>query len=114
MREILAGIEACCREKGLRPPSRATVYQWMATMPGPSFRVSDLPPAVQDALYNLVPESDVPAHQVAFHCFNYGNLAAVCFAAGLPWLAIHQARLLPGHRKKSRGLLDAVALVRGI
>jgi len=98
----------------LEPPSRSTVYDIMATAPGPKYRVADLPDAVRAALYNLVDESVAPARQVAFYCFNYGDLAAVSFAAGLPWLALHQAGRLPGHRRRSRGLLRAVALVRGI
>ena len=103
-----------CRHHGLEPPSRATVYKLLATLPTTTCRVAHLPPAVQQALYNLAPESDVPAHQVAFYCFNYGDLAAISFAAGLPWLALYQARRMPGHRPKSRGLLDAVAHVRGL
>ena len=86
----------------------------MATLPGRTFRKQDLPPAAQAALYNLAPESDVPGHQVAFYCFNYGDLCAVSFAAGLPWLSLYQARRMPGHRRKSRGLLEAVSLVRRI
>ncbi len=114
MRDLIDRVAGCCRERGLRPPARATIYKLMATLPCPTHRVSDLPDAVRAALYNLAPESEVPAHQLAFYCFNYGDLQAVSFAAGLPWLAIYQARLLPGHRPKSRGLLDAVAKVRGI
>ncbi len=113
-RDLLARIRACCAERGVKPPSRATVYKAMDTLPGPTYRVADLPPAVQAALYNLNAESRVPAHQVAFYCFNYGTLAALCFAAGLPWLALHQAQRLPGYRSKSRGLIEAVARVRGI
>jgi hypothetical protein len=114
MREMLARIEDRCRARGLEPPSRATVYKLMGTITGPAFRVAELPPSVQAALYNLSPPSEVPAHQVAFYCFNYGDLKAVSFAAGLPWLALYQALRLPGHRAKSRGLLEAVAQVRRI
>ncbi|MBI4880836.1 MAG: hypothetical protein HY812_14445 [Planctomycetes bacterium] len=76
--------------------------------------MADLPPSVVASLYNLGPQGDVPAHQVAFYCFNYGDLAAVSFASGLPWLALYQALRLPGHRNKSRALLEAVTCVRGI
>jgi hypothetical protein len=65
-------------------------------------------------LYNLGPTGTVPGHQLAFYCFNYGSLAAVSYAAGLPWLDLHQARRLQGWRPRSRGLLDAVMRVRGI
>lgn len=114
MREMLARIKACCLALRLKPPSRATVYKMMASVPGPTFRPADLPPSVQAALYNMSRHSDVPAHQVAFYCFNYGDLKAVSFAAGLPWLALYQALRLRGHRPKSRGLIEAVALVRRI
>jgi hypothetical protein len=48
-----------------------------------------------------------------FYCLNYGSLAAMSFAAGLPWLDLHQARHLRGWRPRSRGLLDAVLRARG-
>jgi len=86
----------------------------IATVPGPTWRVGDLPPAVRAALYNLAPESRVPGHQLAFSCFNYGDGRALSFAAGLPWLALYQALRLPGYRPKSRGLIEAVAHVRRI
>ena len=114
MADVLKQISERCRSHGLEPPSRATVYKLLATLPTQVYRLSALPPAVQNALYNLAPDSEVPAHQVAFYCFNYGDLSAISFAAGLPWLALYQARRLPGYRSRSRGLLDAVAHVRGI
>ena len=113
MVDLAAGIAEHCRRDGLKPPSRATLYTLLAMLPTPVYRLADLPPAVQNALYNLAPDSEVPAHQVAFYCFNYGDLAAISFAAGLPWLALYQARRLPGYRDKSRGLLDAVSEARG-
>jgi hypothetical protein len=114
MADILKRIGERCRNEGLHPPSRATVYKLLGILPTPSYLVADLPPAVRSALYNLEPESRVPGHQVAFYCFNYGDLGAVSFAAGLPWLALYQARRLPGYRAKSRGLLHAVIRARGI
>lgn len=114
MAEALAGIGRRCRRARVRPPSRATVYKLLDTLPTRSYRFRDLPPAVQDALYNLGPDSEVPGHQVAFYGFNYGDLAAVSYASGLPWLAIHQALRLPGWRARSRGLAEAVARARGI
>jgi hypothetical protein len=103
-----------CHREGLRTPSRATVYKLLATLPAPTYRFEELPGPVQEALYNLGPSGDIPGHQLAFYCFNYGNLAAASFAAGLPWIAISQALRLPGYRAKSRGLIEAVAQVRGI
>ncbi|KAA0251925.1 hypothetical protein FBQ97_07075 [Acidobacteria bacterium ACD] len=112
--EALAEIGRRCRRARVRPPSRATVYKLLDTLPTRSYRLRDLPPTVQDALYNLAPESEVPGHQVAFCCFNYGDLAAASYASGLPWLALHQALKLPGWRSRSRGLAEAVARTRGI
>ena len=114
MRELLADLARRCGRKGLAPPSRATVYRLMDTLPGPRYRVRDLPAAVRAALYNFAPDSEVPGHQVAFYCANYGDLSALSFAAGLPWLAVHQALRLPGYRARSRGPLEAIARVRGI
>lgn len=113
MAEALAEIGRRCRRERVRPPSRATVYKLLDTLPTRLFRFRELPPPVQDALYNLGPGSEVPGHQVAFYCFNYGDLAAVSYASGLPWLAIHQALRLPGWRARSRGLAEAVARARG-
>jgi len=114
MRDLLADLERSCRKKGLEPPSRATIYRLMDTVPVSRYRVRDLPPAVRAALYNLAPDSEVPGHQVVFYCANYGDLRALSFAAGLPWLAVHQALRLPGHRPRSRGPLEAIARVRRI
>ncbi len=114
MTRLLQEVGDACRRLDLAPPSRATVYKLLGSLPTPVYRLADLPPAVRHALYNLAPDSEVPAHQVAFYCFNYGDLRAVSFAAGLPWMALYQARRLPGFRVKSRGLLDAVIHVRGI
>jgi len=111
---VLARLTDRCHREGLRPPSRATVYKLLGVLPTPRYRLADLPASAQAALYNLGPDSEVPAHQVVFYCFNYGDLQAMSFAAGLPWLALYQALRMPGHRAKSRGVLDAVAHARGI
>lgn len=114
MAKILVQIGERCLREGVEPPSRATVYKLLKSLPTSLLRVAHVPPQVRRALYNLGSESDVPAHQVAFYCFNYDDLAAVSFAAGLPWLAIHQCLQLPGYRVRSRGLVRAVARVRHI
>jgi hypothetical protein len=114
MKALLHRLRERCRQVGRRPPARATVYKMLATLPTPALRVASLPRGVQAALYNLDPEGEVPAHQVAFYCFNYGDVRAMSYAAGLPWLAIYQARRLPGYRPRSRGLVEAVARVRRI
>jgi hypothetical protein len=114
MRRLLENVATRCKSAGLEPPSRATVYKIMATTAGPGYRVVELPRAVRAALYNLEDGSVVPGRQVAFYCFNYGDLEAMSFAAGLPWLALFQAGRLPGCRRKSRGLIQAAMRARGI
>lgn len=112
--DLLSDIAQRCRREGLKCPSRGSIYKLFATLPTTTYKVAALPPAVRDALYNLTGESSVPGHQVAFYCFNYGDLAAVSFAAGLPWLALYQAGRLPGFRPRSRGLFEAVMRARGL
>ena len=103
-----------CAALGIREPARATIYQAMARAPTRSYTMADLPAAAREALYNLRGTREVPGHQLAFYCLNYGGLGAVSFAAGLPWLALYQAARLPGWRPRSRGLLEAIRRVRGI
>lgn len=114
MADLLSSVDHRCKREGCKPPSRASVYKLLSTLPTPSYKVAGLPPAVRAALYNLTGDSEVPAHQLAFFCFNYGDLAAMSFAAGLPWLALYQAGRLPGYRPRSRGLVEAVMRARGI
>ena len=114
VKTICFHLECLRKKNGPRIPTRATIYHFMAKASTPKYLVKNLPDSVQAALYNLDLESDVPGHQVAFYCFNYGDLQAISFAAGLPWLALYQASKLRGFRPKSRGLLEAVLRVRGI
>lgn len=114
VRDVIEALVDHCESRGLRPPARATVYQWMARAPARSYRVAELPVAARETLYNLAESGEVPGHQLAFYCLNYGGLGAASFAAGLPWLALYQAARLPGWRERSRGLLDAIMRVRGI
>ncbi|HET9765653.1 MAG TPA: hypothetical protein VFS60_02325 [Thermoanaerobaculia bacterium] len=86
----------------------------MATTPARSYSIVELPAAARVTLYNLSQTGEVPGHQLAFHCFNYGGLEAMSFAAGLPWLALYQAGRMRGWRPRSRGLLTAVLAARGI
>lgn len=103
--------DACARS-GRRPPSRASLYSAFDRIDGHLYQVSELPPAVVECLYNLAPDATLPGHQLVFYCLNYGSPAAMSFAAGLPWLDLHQARRLRGWRERSRGLLLAVLRVR--
>lgn len=105
-------LAAFARERGWRPPARATLYAALAGLEGSRHDLAELPAPVRAALYNLAPGTTVPGHQVAFYCFNYGSLAAVSFAAGLPWLDLHQAARSRGWRPRSRGLLLAALAAR--
>ena len=114
VRVLMERLGRYCRANGLNRPARATVYKAMTRTPPRGHTVTDLPSPVQEALYNLRGTAEVPGHQLAFYCLNYGDLAAISFAAGLPWLALYQAARLPGWRPRSRGLLGAILRTRGI
>jgi hypothetical protein len=105
-------LAAFARERGWRPPARATLYAALAGLEGSRLELAKLPAPVQAALYNLSADATVPGHQVAFYCFNYGTLPAASFAAGLPWLDLHLALRCRGWRPRSRGLLLAVLAAR--
>ena len=107
-------VAELCAASGLKPPARATLYNAFDRLEPRRYRVSTLPPHAVEALYNLSPDTVVPGPQLAFYCFNYGSLAAVSFAAGLPWLDLNQARRVRGWRPRSRGLFDAVVRARGL
>jgi hypothetical protein len=114
MVDIQRALEVDCRKTGRRAPSRATLYQALARLPGHTYDPRRLPPAVRGVLYNLDLDAPVAGHQLALYCFNYGTLEVASFAAGLPWLDLYQAARLSGWRPRARGLLAAVARVRGI
>jgi hypothetical protein len=114
MADMHRRIATHCGTQGFRAPSRSCLYHALSTLQGHTYAVSKLPAPVVEALYNLAPDGSVPGHQLAFYCFNYGTIAAVSFAAGLPWLDLYQASHLRGWRPRSRGLLAAVMCVRGI
>jgi hypothetical protein len=111
---ILSDLKQYCAENDLPCPSRATVYNFVQKDRGPSYAVAGLPAPVRAALYNLPAEGQVPGAQLAFYCFNYGSLAALHYAASMPWLPLYQAYRMRGWRQKSRGLLRAVLVTRGI
>lgn len=114
VRTIMDLLGDHCAARGLQGPARATIYQAMARTPPRSYAVANLPASARETLYNLRGTREVPGHQLAFYCLNYGGLDAISFAAGLPWLALYQAARLPGWRPRSRGLLEAIRRVRGI
>jgi hypothetical protein len=114
MTRVRRQIAAGCVSEGLKPPARASLYNALVRIEGHRYRIADLPGHVAQALYNLAPTGDVPGHQLAFYCFNYGSMHAISYAAGLPWLDLYQARHARGWRPRSRGLLAAVMRARGI
>jgi hypothetical protein len=114
MRLILRQLREFCSGAGFKMPSRATIYKFMAGANIHEYTIGRLGQQVQQALYNLDPQGTIPGHQLVFYCFNYGDLSAVSFAAGLPWIDLYQAAQMRGWRAKSRGLLEAVLHVRGI
>ena len=107
-------ISAACAVLGVRPPSRASLYNAFSRLDGHRYSIALLPDHVAATLYNLTPEGDVPGHQLAFHCFNYGSMPAISYAASLPWLDLYQATRVRGWRPRSRGLLMAVMRARRI
>lgn len=114
MMHLQRRISDTCDALGLRPPSRASLYNTFPRIEGHRYSIALLPDHVAAALYNLAPAGEVPGHQLAFHCFNYGSLPAISYAAGLPWLDLYQAARLRGWRPRSRGLLRAVMRGRRI
>jgi len=114
MTRLQRQLVAACTSSGIKPPARASLYNTLARIEGHRYRIADLPRHVVQALYNLAPAGDVPGHQLAFYCFNYGSMPAISYAAGLPWLDLYQALHARGWRPRSRGLLAAVMRARGI
>ena len=112
MHEVRRTLQRACRGQGVRCPSRAMIYNFMARAPVRSYRAGQLPAHVRDTLFNLTPDIEVPGDQVVFHCLNYGGTDAISFAAGLPWRHLHRAARKRGWRAKSRGLLDAIIRAR--
>ncbi len=105
---VRRSLSKLCRRWKLPPPSRATIYHLIEREPLHTYDIGALPKAARDALYNVAPTGRIAGGQLAFYCFNYGTLAALSFAAGLPWIDLEQAGQIPGWRGRSRGLLDAV------
>jgi hypothetical protein len=114
MVDLVAGIGRFAEVRGLRPPSRAALYRLLDRIPGHTYRWSTLPHDVRLTLHNVDPTALIPGDQIAFHCFHDGNLRALSFAAGMPWLDLYQARRKRGWRPKTRGILEAVCRARGI
>lgn len=101
-----------CTRRGHAAPSRASVYQLLRMSPLGSFDRERLPSHVVAALYNLDGVSRIPAEQVAFYCFNYGDHAAMSYASALPTSVLVRALALRGWRPMSRAVAEAVLRVR--
>jgi hypothetical protein len=114
MRQLERSIAARCRRLRRKTPSRATLYAFLDRCPPHQYRIAELPAAVKEALYNLDPEGTVPGPQLAFYAFQYGDTRAMSFAAGLPWLDLHQASRMRGWRPRNLGLLHAVLRRRNL
>ena len=114
MADLQAEIGRFCEARGLRSPSRAALYRLLDRIPGHAYPMTALPHDVRLTLHNVDPTALIPGDQIAFLCFHDGNLRALSFAAGMPWLDLHQARRKRGWRPKSRGMLEAVCRARGI
>lgn len=114
MAEVRRRVDRVCRQRGLQSPSRAGLYNALARAEGHVYAIAALPRDARRALHNLAADGSVPGHQLVYACVNHGSLAAVSFAAGLPWLDLHHAARLRGWRPRSRGLLEAILAVRGL
>jgi hypothetical protein len=106
-------LQETCKRWREPAPSRASIYNAIARVEPPVYRVEDLPHSVRDALLN-VDNAEIEGARLAFNAFNYGSPEALCFAAGLPWICLVRASQLRGHRPKSYALLQAVLAYRGI
>jgi hypothetical protein len=114
MTDLSRDLAAYCRRRRLSCPSRATLYNAIDRARPPAYDPTELPEAVRAALLNVALDQPVPGHQLVFHAFNYGEVAAISVASGMPWLCLHHAARLRGWRPKSRALLQAVMSCRGI
>ena len=85
----------------------------MARIDGHVYGIAALPPDARRALHNLGPDGEVPGHQLVFACVNHGSLAAVSFAAGLPWLDLHHASRLRGWPCPGSRRLPDGSVIRG-
>lgn len=117
-------LQQLSRRLGVAPPARGTLYNAIARAEPPMYSTRELPRAVREALYNSsaadasASESSavalVPGDQVVFYCFNYGDVRAISYGAGMPWLCLVRAATRRGFRPKSLALLRAVMAVRGL
>ncbi len=114
LEEVQRSLRTYAIRHRLKPPSRATIYNFVARCPPHEYAMTELPVYVRDALYNLGTSGIIPGHQLAFYAFQYGDVRAASFAAALPWLDLHQADRLRGWRPRSHGLLRAVLRRRGM
>jgi hypothetical protein len=108
---VLRQVREYCRTRGLRAPSRGTIYNAFARASVPSFSREDLPESVLRTLHNIGGR-EIPGHQIVFAAFNYGDTRAISYASALPWSCLQAAARLRGWRPKSAALLAAVMRYR--
>lgn len=111
---ILARLRSRARSLGVRAPSRASIYNFMPRCPPHRYAIARLPEPVRASLYNLGPTGQISGPHVVFYAFQYGDLRAISFASGLPWIDLYLADRMRGWRAHSQGLLRAVLKYRGI
>lgn len=111
---IRKALGAFCAERSLPTPSRSALYAAIERLAPPVYDAVRLPQSVRATLYNLDGTARVPGDQLVFHAFNYGDVSAISFASGLPWICLYAAHRLRGWRPKSRSLLESVLARRGM
>ena len=111
---IVARLNSRARALRVRVPSRASIYNFMPRCPPHHYAIGGLPDAVCASLYNLGPSGRISGPHVVFYAFQHGELRAISFASGLPWIDLYLADRMRGWRTHSQGLLRAVLKYRGI
>lgn len=114
MRDVAASLQAFCIDAGAPPPSRATLYNYLAQATMHRYAAADLPPDVLRTVHNVDQTAPIAGDQIVVSAFNEGSTAAMSFASSLPWICLHRAARRRDMRPKARGLLQAVMRCRGI
>jgi len=111
---IQTRLKSRARTLRVRAPSRASIYNFIPRCPPHQYAIAGLPESVRASLYNLGPTGRISGPHVVFYVFQYGELRAITFASGLPWIDLYLADRMRGWRTHSHGLLRAVLRHRNI